>query len=933
MKRARLWQLSWSTIFAVLHSLVLAHAELPPALSVADAEGLFRAKIYPLLQEKCLACHGNDLKKIKGDFDLRTREGLLKGGESGKPAIVSGNPEKSPLYLAVTRVDKDLEMPPKENDKLSSEQVTWIRQWITAGAPWPDMSKVNPASAGSSKWDNAGGVTMKTSGGRSPEWTNRKYKVEDLWAYQPIQHPAVPRLKIDPGKVKNPIDAFILQKLQDKGLTSASSADKLTLIRRATFDLTGLPPTPAEIEAFQKDKSPAAFEHLVQRLLASPQYGEQQARHWLDVVRYADTSGFSNDFERPNVWRYRDYVIRSFNQDKPYDQFVMEQLAGDEMDANNPEYLIAVGFLRMGPWEHTAMTVAAVTRQQYLDDITQNVGVSLLGQGLRCARCHDHKFDPVPTRDYYRIQSVFSPTQFLERKVPFQTYENIQPDSEAKAAIQRRLDEDKRILAQLNQKNQEAIAAYLKEKGFEKFEDLPREGRVNKGEFGLTRYELSVRKMSQKRKDYFERELERFEPYAFSVYSGPPNNYTSVKPIYGMPAKREGTVPVLHILPGGALETPADEVKPGVLSAMIGWNDIDAASRPYVIPETTESRRLSFAKWVASSNNTLTARVIVNRVWQQHFGRGLVATPNNFGKMGGRPTHPELLDWLATQFIEQGWSLKKLHLLIMTSATYQEAGEHPQMEKIQPVDVKDELLAYYPSHRLAAEEIRDAMLAVTGELNSQTGGPGVFPEINWEVAFQPRHIMGSVAPAYQPSPTPAERNRRTIYAFRYRTLADPILEVFNRPGSEISCERRDETTVTPQVFALFNSEFVNHRALAFAAALEKQTPALEKQIQLAFRLTSGRTPTKDELKACVAHVAKMTTYHRGHPPIPTPLPTSVKRHMVEEMTGEDVQWEEQLDGLKHYQRDLMPWDVEAKTRGLAELCLVLLNSNEFLYVR
>jgi hypothetical protein len=322
---------------------------------------------------------------------------------------------------------------------------------------------------------------------------------------------------------------------------------------------------------------------------------------------------------------------------------------------------------------------------------------------------------------------------------------------------------------------------------------------------------------------------------------------------------------------------------------------------------------LALARWIASKDNPLTARVIINRIWQQHFGTGLVATPNNFGKMGARPTNPELLDYLAGSFMDNGWSIKKLHRLILTSSTYQRAD--------------------FPPRRLAAEEIRDAMLLASGELNDEMGGPGVFPELNWEVAHQPRHIMGSVAPAYQPSATPRQRNRRTIYAFRYRTLADPMLEVLNRPGSELSCERRDETTVTPQAFALFNSAFAHQRALAMAADLRKQHPNLKSQISDAFRRIYARDATADELQRASAHVARMLDHHRAHIPTATTLPSKVSRHMVEEMTGEDVAWDESLDGMSYYQRDLTPADADPETRALAELCLVLLNSNEFLYVR
>jgi hypothetical protein len=780
-------------------------------------------------------------------------------------------------------------------------------------------------------------VVVATSGGLSREWDNRKYDAADIWAYQPVRAQAIPTQTISPDSIANAVDAFIQQKLSRRGVTRlAAPADKRTLIRRLSFDLTGLPPSPEDVQAFVDDTSPNSYDRLVDRLLASPHYGEQMARRWLDVVRYADTSGFSNDFERPNAWRYRDYVIRSFNQDKSYDRFVLEQLAGDELGESDPELQIAVGYLRMGPWEHTAMTVAAVTRQQFLADVTQSVGVTFLGQGLRCASCHDHKFDPIPTRDYYRIQAVFASTQFAERPAPFLESENVSQRSPAKAAIERRLKDARDVVDALQRKNRDAIARYLSEKGVADFDALPRENRPNKGEFGLSRQELSLRKINQKRIDYFERELQRYEPLAFSVYSGLPNGYSSVKPVGVKPARRRdvvGAVPSVHILLGGSLESPGEEVAPGVLSAVHGSNATAAPTPWNTVPNTTDGRRLALARWIASPQNTLTARVIVNRVWQQHFGRGIVATPNNFGKTGARPTHSELLDYLATCFVENGWSLKKLHRLIATSSTYRQAGEHPDMAKLAEIDSKNELLAYFPPRRLAAEEIRDAMLTASGELNPEAGGPGVFPEINWEVAFQPRHIMGSVAPAYQPSPTPRERNRRTIYAFRYRTLADPMLEVFNRPGSEVSCERRDETTVTQQASALLNSEFAQHRALAMAASLRNSADPLDDQIALAFRRTYGRAPTADELRKSAAHVNAMLEHHRKHHPEPAPLPQKIARHMVEEMTGEDVRWDEELNGMKDYQRGLMPWDADAETRALAELSLVLLNSNEFLYVR
>jgi hypothetical protein len=908
--------------------MLLAAALLTASASGSAAnadEAALPAKVRAVIVAKCLACHGNDPADLKGKLDLRSRAAAIKGGESREPAIVPGQPDKSPLYRAVAWEDDTLQMPPKANDRLTADEVALIRRWIADGAKWDE----SPAAAKTGDGWSSGpdGIRVTTSGGLSPEWNNRTYEPDAVWAYRPLRAvgnavPGVPGTDNTDRSPQNPIDAFLLKRLRAKGIAGfAPRADERTLIRRVAFDLTGLPPSGEDKEREWKE--------IVRSLLASPHYGERQAQHWLDVVRYADTAGFSNDFERPHAWRYRDYVIRSFNADKPFDRFLTEQLAGDELDPGDPEMLIAAGYLRMGPWEHTGMTVAAVTRQQFLDDVTHHVGVSLLAQGLRCCACHDHKFDPLPTRDYYRLQAIFAPVQFAERPAAFLESENTSGFEAARVQVQARLDQVLAAQAALKKKNQDAIAAFLAEKGVKSLADLPEDQRPKQdylgGTFGLTKADLSLRKVYQKSQQYLERELKRFEPFALSVYSGPPNNYQSQRPVYAVPAKPDGEVQLVHILTGGSLESPADSANPGVLSAMVG-------EQP-AIPESTAGRRLALAKWITSRENTLTARAIVNRVWQQHFGRGLVATPNNFGKMGGRPTHPELLDWLATWFMDNGWSLKRLHELILTSDAYQQSSERGDIDQLRTIDSKNELLAYYPSRRLSAEEIRDAMLAVSGDLNREMGGPGVFPELNWEVALQPRHIMGSVAPAYIPSRTPGERNRRTIYAFRIRTLADPMLEVFNRPGSETSCERRDETTVTPQVFATFNSEFAANRALAMAARLTKEHDNNSARLAAAFRLIYSREPTSGEQDRCLAHLARMTEHHRQHPPTPTELPSKVKRGMVEELTGEMVYWDEDLSVLKDYQRDLLPWQVDAQTRGLADVCLVLLNSNEFLYVR
>jgi len=890
-------------LIASFQRSVFASADAEETLQ-EEAERLFAVEVFPLLKTKCFVCHGDDPQDLQGDFDLRSRQVAIKGGESEEAAIVPGNAEESSLYLAVKW--EELEMPPKENDRLTSAQIESIRKWIDGGAPWPKESRRKELVA---SWTPTDGVVVKTSGGLSEDWTNRRYKLEDLWAYQPVVKPEVPRQHA--AGSDNPVDAFINRKLAAAGIKPVVRADKRTLIRRAIYDLTGLPPTPEAIAEFLSDDSSTAFRDLVEQLLESPRYGEQWGKHWLDVVRYADTGGFSNDFVRPNAWRYRDYVIRAFNSDKPYDEFIREQIAGDELDPANVENLIAVGFLRMGPWEHTSMSVEAVTRQQFLDDITNSVGVTFLGQALQCAKCHDHKFDPIPNRDYYRLQSVFAPLQFVDRAAPHLLVENTKGFEEGKERITR-------LLAIEGVRNLRTISKELWP--VDTFDmDSETEGLV---------------KVNKKRKEALAFELNRFEPLAFSVYNGPSRPYVSNIPLHAMPSsdELEGTVADIHILGGGAIESPGEKVSPGVLSVAYGLNYRTNVARLASIRPTTHGRRTALADWIASTDNPLTARVMVNRIWQYHFGKALAANSNNFGQTGKKPTHPELLDYLATYFVEHDWSVKAMHRLIMLSDAYQRGGKHAQLDQVLQNDPGNDLLSFFSPRRLTAEELRDSMLFISKELNLEMGGVPARPEINMEVAMQPRHIMGSVAPAYQPMQTPSERNRRTVYAERIRTLRDPMLEVFNQPGLDASCESRDTAVTAPQVFSLFNSQSSNDRALAMARRLETETDGLERQIDRAFHITLGRAPSSIELSRCLEHVSKLTKHHQGQSPARVQLPTYVVREMVEEMTGLTFYWIEDLDVFQNYVSDLKAWNVEPATRALADVCLVLFNSNEFIYV-
>ena len=900
--------------------------------SYSEGEKLFALKVKPLLKQKCFACHGGE-DKIKGDLILTNREDMLLGGESSDDVLIPGDGNGSLMYRATTWKVEDYEMPPKEADKLTEEQTWLIRDWIDAGAPWP--SEEDQAII---QEKYAEGVIVQTSGGLDDDWTYRRYKEEDLWAYQPVAAPAPPTK----SKRVHPVDAFINKKLYDVGLQAGKLADRRTLIRRATFDLIGLPPTPEEVDAFLKDRSSdeKAFAKLVDRLLEDLRYGEQWGRHWLDVVRYADSAGFSNDYERTSAWRYRDYVIRAFNQDKPFDQFVVEQVAGDEWDPDNPEAILATGFLRMGPWEHTSMSVARETRQQFLDDVTASVGKVFMSHPLQCASCHDHKFDPIPTKDYYRIQAVFASTQFVDRDLPFQEYETL-AGFEEKVVMEKRTKYFAEMRDVLNAKTENATAEWCLENGVPvgSRRELTKQGiaedKLPPRNYGLTLEELGVLKVGQKNVQRSGFEMKKFEPYAFSVYSGlSPEEPVKSGGMVKMPADPmgKGELESSHILTGGDPFAYAEKVTPGVFSALPDSNDTLEVNEYNNIPEGPIGRRLAFAKWLANPKNTLVSRSMVNRIWNYHFGQGIVDTPNNFGAMGGKPSHPELLDYLATRFVESGWSVKEIHRLIMSSKAYRRSTEYKNRERLDEKDPNGKSYATFRQRRLSAEEIRDSMLYVSGELSPLVGGLPALPEINRDVATQPRQVMGSYAASYEPARTPEERNRRSVYAKKIRGLRNPFMEVFNQPSPDESCEFRQASTVTPQVFSLFNGEDTLNRSVATAIDLLEKNKSKKAVIRDLFQRAYGRNPDRAEVKVCLDHWHKMEKRHEGLDFPPRQLPREVKRSAVEEMSGAPFEFTEVLFGYDDYVPDPGMADVHPNIRALADVCLVVFNSNEFVYV-
>lgn len=910
-----------------------------PLVGRERAELLFARQVLPVLREKCLACHGARPDGIKGELSLASRAAMLRGGESGEPSLVAGKSGDSLLIQAI-RWD-GLEMPPKANDRLSERQIGFFAEWIDLGAPWPNEARLKELENKADPWSRDDGIAVATSGGLSPEWTRRKYDEANLWAYRPLQSVSVPEAAAEAAS--HPIDAFLNQARQTVGLPAAPRADRRTLIRRATYDLTGLPPTPAEVARFQSDprNDRDAFAAVVERLLDSPHFGEQWGRHWLDVVRYADSSGYANDFERANAWRYRDYVIRAFNSDKPFDQFVREQIAGDEVNPDDPEMLVAVGFLRMGPWELTGMEVARVARQRFLDDVTDAVGQVFLSHPLQCARCHDHKFDPLPTRDYYRLQAVFATTQLAEREAPFLPQENTEGFDERRYLRQRQ-KRYQQSLERLSAKRDEATRQWYADRGLKY---IPRNEALKKGlppdqipprHVGFEPEDFGLERVARKGLQRLEWELDRYEPYALSVYSGRTPILKAVYEPFRMPADRmqQGQLEQGAILAGGDPFSPIQEVKPGVLSILSGLSTTAStvADRQVLLADGIEGRRTELAEWIASPDNPLTVRSIVNRIWYWHFGQAIAGNPNNFGAMGQKPTHPELLDWLARRFLNEGWSIKQLHRLIMSSDAYCRSAEHPQPQQLEELDPQRQLYATFRPRRLTAEEIRDSMLAVSGELNRTLGGIPVRPDMNLEAALQPRMVMGTFAPAWQASPRPEQRNRRSIYALQLRGLRDPFMDVFNQPSPEFPCEARESSTVTPQVFTLLNSRNSLHRAVAFAVDLLQLDVEDPEVIREAYRRLYGREVDVDEQQACLDHWRQMAEQHQRLTFSREHVPLSVERDAVEENTGEKFRFVEQLDFNADYVPDKGYADVDARTRGLAEVCLVLLNSSEFVYV-
>ncbi|MFL5244129.1 MAG: PSD1 and planctomycete cytochrome C domain-containing protein [Gemmataceae bacterium] len=797
----------------ILASLLLLPAGLPATEDKVTGEPAELSKqALAILQERCGKCHGGEKPKAK--LDLTSPEQISRGSK-GTAVVVPGKPDDSLLW----RVVGQNKMPPKK--PLPDADRLVLKRWIEMGSPGLPVQEKND------------------------------------WAYHPPVRPLVPKVR-NTAKLRTDVDAFIEASLEKKDLTFGPEADRATLIRRVSFDLTGLPPSLSAIDEFVADKTADAYEKMVERYLASPYYGERWGKYWLDAAGYAESNGyFSADSDRPLAYRYRDYVIRSFNLDKPYDQFVREQLAGDEIIGYSPdddvtpameELLTATHFLRNAP-DGTAESdgnpdEVRTDRFSVLEGNLQNTMNCLLGITIQCARCHDHKFEPISQEEYYRLQAIFYPAYCPDRWTkPAERVVAVAPKAQREQyqKVVKQIDKQIQALKESLEKIAQPLREQLVEERLMELEPAARDNvrkAVNTPEDKRTEEQKGLIKLHEKAlKPSDEEIVKRFKEYA-GVRDQINQATASREKEKPMPLKTlsvfvetDPKPPVHHVLTRGLHNAPGKEVEPGVPAALCAPGNIyHIEDRPE--GRVSTGRRSAFAKWVTAKENPLFARVMVNRIWQHHFGLGLVATPDNLGRSGAKPSHPELLDYLATEFIRTNWSVKALHKLFLNSAVYrQESRLSGQAFKVDP---DNQLLWRFPLRRLDAEALRDGMLAVSGEIDLKMGGPYIPTRRNEE---------GSVVIDEKTEGA----HRRSVYLQQRRTQVLTLLELFDAPSLVTNCSKRTMSTVPLQSLALLNSDFARARAAAFARRLEGEAKEDEKnRMALAYRLAFGRDPNVEE---------------------------------------------------------------------------------------
>jgi hypothetical protein len=804
----------------------------------------FEKKIRPVLESNCYMCHSALSKRLQGGLLLDSREGMLKGGNSGRPSIRPGDPDGSLLITAIRYNDPKLQMPP--TGQLSAEQAKDFEEWVKMGAPDPRAPTAASVSSQPYNIDEA-----------------RKF-----WSFQPVTNPAIPEVN-NKAWGHSPVDRFILARLESKGLKPVADADKRTLIRRATFDLTGLPPTPEEVDSFLNDTSAKAFEKVIDRLLASPNYGERWGRHWLDIVRYADSAGCNSDFPVAAAYKYRNYVIKSFNEDKPYDRFIHEQIAGDllpaKSEADKYENIIATGYLAISRRFGSRTKEFNLT----IDDTIDNLSKTFLGLSVSCARCHNHKFDPIPTKDYYALYGFFNSSRYAfpgaeiyphpadmvalasgeaaENFYKWQKelaalddrkeYLTVEAGAAArnKAAKEKKLKEaaqqDPASQAKPIDKQANNQSGSGEQKGAPKSEqqkELHPPGEMRPADYDRDAVNSSTASKSSRMPEEVLAETVAVRARVAELGEHVPKVEKAYAVVEGLPTNA-------RIHRKGDPKDLGEEVPRGFLT-ILGGQQLPGNHKG--------SGRDYLANWIADPDNPLTARVMVNRVWQYHFGKGLVPTPNDFGFRGEVPTNPELLDYLATQFIESGWSLKAMHRMIMLSRTYQLNAVHDPRDA--ELDANNDLLWRFNRRRLSAEEIRDSMLAVSGSLDRTMGEAHPFqPESEWRYTQHNQFFA-----VYDTS-------RRSIYLMQQRQKKHPLMEIFDGADTNAITSPRPVSTTPLQALFLMNNPFVHQQADYFAVRVGMAYDTLPQRINYAFLLAYGRPAKQTEIREAIAYIQKV----------------------------------------------------------------------------
>ncbi len=760
--------------------------------SDSDRKIDFTKQVQPILAKRCFACHGPD--EAESGLRFSDRDSAFAEADSGDFAIVPGDIEASMLIARITSEDEFERMPP-EGDPMPAKEIEILSQWIREGAPWSKH-----------------------------------------WAFEPMQKADPPKVSLESWN-KNPIDAFLYNELSRAGLKPNPPADRATLIRRAYYDLTGLPPTADQVRQFVTDPDPQAFEKLIDRLLDSPHYGERWGRHWLDLVRYAETNSYERDGPKPNAYKYRDYVIRSLNEDKPYDRFIREQLAGDELDQVNQETLTATGYYRLGIWDDEPAD-PLLALYDGMDDIIMTTGQVFLGLTLNCSRCHDHKIDPIPQQDYYGLLA------FMADVTPWGTRGNQRDNNQIDVSSeeinrqyqendrqQRRLEKEIRDIeqsgiAKMSAPDQRATEGPKKDRNRVLKEKLKDHLRDDDWET-YRRLQEELRDIVQQRKQLPPREM-----------------------VMGL-ARCEPKPRATHVLYRGNPHSPRDEVQPRFPGIFGG--DVPDIPAPGDSARSA-GRRKVLADWIVSPENMLTARVIANRIWQFRFGRGIVRSSNNFGYGGTPPTHPELLDWLGHRMIEGGWRFKAMHRLIMTSSAYQMSSE--SREEAMQIDPGNDLFWRFNPRRLSAEEVRDSVLAVNGSLNRQTYGPSFYPTLSREV------LAGQSRPGAGWGNSPQqEQNRRSVYIHVKRSLLTPLLTAFDFPDPDLTCEDRFATLQPGQALSLLNSDFIHQQAKRLAESIGAKESDNDQIVRKTVQAVLSREASEEEVADGAKLIAQLESKH------------------------------------------------------------------------